>query len=325
MASITAWEQVAAQLSNQTDIKALVEYNGDIYGGTSRDASADGARMFKLTSPTWTQVAGKLGTEQYIQSMITFDDGSGEKIYAGTYPGGRLWRSSGGAFTEVAGQLSGNESEIQSMLIYDNGAGDDLYAGVWFSGKLIMWDGVSAWVQKAPQHAADANIYALIEYKGDLLAGTGGGDTLKWDGVNSWIVLDTALPGTATGISDFLIYDSGSGDNLYCSSFSGSLFLWDDVSEWSAVGGATGGSWSIVEYDGNLYMSTYKVAATGTGELWIWNDVDTLTKVAAELNGQEHTYDLTVFNNRLYCGTGNGGRLFRAVATGLTKQVMLFS
>ena len=323
MANITAWEQVAGQLNDQTDIQELVVYKGELYGGTRRDLSADGARMFKRTGSAWTQVADRLGTEQYIDSMLTFDDGSGEKIYAGTYPGGRLWRSSGGAFTEVAGQLSGNESRISSMIIYDSGAGDDLYAGVWFSGKLLMWDGVSDWVEKAPQHLADSEIVALVEYKGDLLAGTNGGDLLQWNDVDDWIVLDVGLPGTAAGISDFLVYDSGSGDNLYCISAGGGLFLWDDVSEWSNVnlgGGSFGGSHTIIEYDGDLYTATFKIV-TGTGELWRWNDVDTLIKVAAELNGQEHTYDLTVFNNQLYCGTGNGGRLFRAFP-GIAGQIM---
>jgi hypothetical protein len=162
---------------------------------------------------------------------------------------------------------------------------------------------------------ADASIDALVVYNGNLLAGTGGGDLLQWDDVSDWIELDQGLPGTATGISDLLVYDSGSGDNLYCSSFSGSLFLWDDVSEWSAVGGALGGSWSLTEYDGDLYMSTSKIVS-GTGELWRWDKANALIKVAEELNSQEHTYDLTVFNNRLYCGTGNGGRLFRAMVGG---------
>lgn len=310
MANITHWEQVAPQLNGQLDIFSLVILEDDLYG-----VSGDSGLLLRWDVSLWTQVAAQLNSQTRIHNALVYDNGSGDKIYASTSSGGRLFRSAGGSWTEVAGTLN-SQLRIRGLVVYNN----KIYGGTWPGGRLFEWNGSNAWVQVAPQYLADSEILTLIEYNGDLLAGTSDENVLKWNDVDDWILVSAGLPGTATGIDDFLIYDSGSGDNLYCTT-DGSLWKFDDVSAWTLVGTTIDDqSWTIAEYDGDLYMASVFISITG-GKLYVWNDVDTLTEVAAQLNGQNRLYDLTVFKNRLFAGTGRGGRLFRA-APAIGGQIM---
>ena len=93
-------------------------------------------------NPSWTQVAAKAGgTETYIYSLVTYDDGTGTAIYGGTYGNGQLYKYNKtlAAWSLVAAKAG--ETYIYSLVTYDDGGlnGTSIYGGTANNGKLFKW------------------------------------------------------------------------------------------------------------------------------------------------------------------------------------------
>ena len=58
-----------------------------------------------------------------------------------------------------------------------------LYGGTAGSGKLYEWNGVNAWVEKAP-YVGESQIWSLCVYNGKLYGGTAtGGKLYEWNAI----------------------------------------------------------------------------------------------------------------------------------------------
>ena len=72
---------------------------------------------------------------------------------------------------------------IYSLCVYNG----KLYGVTSPSGKLYEWNGVNAWIEKAPK-LAETHIWSLCVYNGKLYGGTGNsGKLYGWNGVNAWV------------------------------------------------------------------------------------------------------------------------------------------
>ena len=130
----TSWILRAPSLK----IKSLVLKPSDskIYGGT------DDGRLLRWNTATnkWDVVAPQLGSENSINTLVIF----GSDIYAGTSPGGKLYRWNGAsAWVEVASPPASNPfTDVVSSAVY----GGKIYAGTNPGGYLMSWVSGTEWV-----------------------------------------------------------------------------------------------------------------------------------------------------------------------------------
>ncbi len=153
------WILVADRLNEQWRIFDLVTYD-DGTGEALFGTTGFNAQLFKYnsTSGGWIQVANqatyqnnsKLDTSLF--SSITYDDGTGEAIFAGGYQQ-RLYKynSTSGGWIQVAGKYPDSyKGQIAKLIIYDDGTGEALFAGTHI-GQLLKYDPTSdsGWIQVA--------------------------------------------------------------------------------------------------------------------------------------------------------------------------------
>lgn len=198
------------------------------------------------------------GLPRPVHSLAFFDDGGGQKLYAGVeFQSGQtaLRRWDGAAWTQVPGAPT---QLINALRVYDDGNGAKLAAGGGFGppSAVQSWDGL-AW--------SSLGTLSSIVQDLDLLPGPGGSDLLVaagmlfsadgvnpagnvtvWDG-SGWQTLGSP-PGTTTPIESMAVLDLGQGPDVYVGGFigqAGSVLVrgaarWDGAS-WSGLGGAQHG------------------------------------------------------------------------------------
>ena len=125
------WWEMAPQLSSQTYILSLVEYNGKLYGGTGPNG-----KLFEWNGTNaWVEVAPQLSSQTRINSLAEYNG----KLYGGTYPNGKLFEWNGtNSWVEVAPQLS-SQTDILSLVEYNG----KLYGGTGPNGKLFAHTGLT--------------------------------------------------------------------------------------------------------------------------------------------------------------------------------------
>ncbi len=263
--------------------------NGLYVGGDFDDAGGievkhigrwDGTDWSALVGPTGT------GTNDVVDKMITWDDGSGALLYLGGrfgYAGGiivsKIAEWDGTNWIALVGSSgTGTGSWVEDLAVYDDGTGPALFAGGQFTtagglaaNRVAKWDGAewSALVGEGG-NGADQIVWALGVFDHRLIAGgrfvTAGGVTVNgvasWDG-NSWAGASgpsgVGIDGTVYAL---VVFDDGTGDDLYVSGslglaggeYANNIARWDGA-DWSSLGAPVG--------DGiNL----------GVGALVTWND-----------------------------------------------------
>jgi hypothetical protein len=121
------------------------------------------ANIVRYDGQTWSPVGDGLGDtvtfQGQIQALAVWDDGGGEKLYAGgtftqsgTTPMHGLARWNGSTWRIVGGGISGQKLEVKALTVFDDGRGDGpvLYVGGRFesvggmpANGLARWDGTS--------------------------------------------------------------------------------------------------------------------------------------------------------------------------------------
>lgn len=193
-----------------------------------------------------------------IDSMVSFDDGSGAKLFVSGQNAVARW--DGATWSTLAGSEGGSVLRIQvvtwegAQRLFALGRPGPL-------GQVAYWTG-SGWQSVGGNIAilGSGSVTALASYTSvagtHLYAGCGApvdhSGVLRWDGT-AW----TSLPGISPTIRDFAVFDDGSGPALFAGgnfggSFSGSIAYgiarWDGVS-WDNLGGIadTGSSVSALQ------------------------------------------------------------------------------
>jgi trimeric autotransporter adhesin len=224
-------------------------------------------------TPAWLPTFGaEPGFDGEARAAVTFDDGSGPKLYVG------------GAFTTAGGALAKNiacwdganwstvdiglSAPVNALAVFDDGTGPALYAGGVFFQTLTQplsyiarWDG-STW---SPLGSGMGNqVHALAVWDdgtgsalyaaGDFTSagGVNANRIAKWDG-QTWSALGTGLNGRAEAL---VVHNDGSGPALYAGgSFTGAggqsaqrLARWNGA-VWSPLGaGANSAVYALASY-----------------------------------------------------------------------------
>jgi hypothetical protein len=173
-----------------------------------------------------------------------------------------------------------------------------------------------SWTQVNADGFGDVNnraTYAMATFGGELYTGTNNNSTgteiWRYDGA-LWTQVNTDGFGNATNTHTYCmaVYDG----RLYAGTYNGTNLaeVWAyDGTSWSpsATGGfgdANYGVFSLVEYGGHLYASTYNTSGC---EVW---EYDGTTWAQANTNGfgdanNQYGYCLATYNGSLYAGTMN--------------------
>ena len=218
--------------------------------------------------PLWDPTIGQPGIGSgYVGPMAVWDDGSGEKLYAGgsfTSIGGNpygylaAWDRVTGSWSNVGRGLS--TSFVAAIMPYDPGNGEQLVVSGAFDSagntprtkSIAMWNG-SRWSNLGADlrtNTADP-VWSMAEWNGTLYVGgkfpeIGGVVTesiASWDG-SQWSALGSGVFGAFNPyVAAMIVFDDGSGPALYASGrFDGigvpspQIARWDG-SNWSRVGG----------------------------------------------------------------------------------------
>jgi trimeric autotransporter adhesin len=186
-------------------------------------------------SPYWAG-PGRPSNPAFINRLVTFDDGTGEALYATgsfwnagqTARDDAVWRLRNGSWSPVGpGQLIGYGG---SLRVLDDGSGPELFAvvspstGVWWCRR---WDG-QAWLEPPPGFFAASSAPGAI-FVGPVYSGNGPdgpaiygtrsnsnpstfSQVVRWVG-GEWLNIGSLAAGTTPRL--FEIYDAGSGPRLY--------------------------------------------------------------------------------------------------------------
>ncbi len=258
-------------------------------GGVVPVHDASVAQVASWNGASWTALTHGVTTAAGVWTLVSFDDGSGNALYAGgsftTIDGvsanhiakwnGSMWSPMG----------SGIDGSVNVLRVLDDGTGPALYAGGSFT----------------------------------LAGGTSASCIAKWSG-SAWTALGA---GTTNTVWDVAIFDEGSGPRIFAAgefpeadgNYVGYVARWNG-SAWSPMGGGLNsfGRSLAVHDDGSgpaLYVGgqfttagSPVVQAKGVAR---WNGI-AWTALAAGLNGTVESLD--VFDHELYAGgtfTNSGG------------------
>ncbi len=221
---------------------------------------------------------GQPGLNSSVFALATYDDGTGEVLYAGgffTLAGGnkasrlarwdgRTWQEVGGGLTVPAGVPS-----VRALLVIDEGEHDSLLVGGSFkhagetpADNVAKWDGIN-WSSLGD--GLNNHVVYDLEIFDDgtgpaIYAGTSTdlepGGVWKFDG-ETWSVVGVGLIGNSGRVSALEVFDDGSGPRL----IAGGIFTtaggqnavhiarWDGTS-WSPLGsGVNEPVWSLKSFD----------------------------------------------------------------------------
>jgi outer membrane protein assembly factor BamB len=111
-------------------VNALAVFNGKLYA-----ASYDGCNVYQFDGHKWSDAIPLEAKGQ----TYAFEIHAGQ-LFCGTWPGGRVYRSSNGLNWTDAGRL-GNELEVMGMGVYNG----KLYAGTLPLAEVYRYDGDAQW------------------------------------------------------------------------------------------------------------------------------------------------------------------------------------
>jgi hypothetical protein len=282
-----AWTQVLKTDSDDTGFRQMINYEGKFYAATAN--STTGAKLYVSEDGTsWNVVVNDaLNTnDNSIRTMAVYDG----KLFFGTEnneTGGRLYAYDG---TDVTLEKEFTEdSSVAALQVYNG----KLHVGTWdFTDGYNLYreaDGDYATITPTVpgQDLANLGVMKLIEFNGELYMGT----VNYQDGFTLMKTTNSSEPGAWDVIS---IDGFGNSDNAY--------------------------TWSMVEWQGKLYIGSFNsgivagelspipVPLDGRAELWCSEDGSNWDQVFDDGLDSPFTYgirNMLVADDRLYLGTAS--------------------
>ena len=225
----------------------------------------------------WSPGFTALGVDGTVYALLSYDDGSGERLYVGgdftavgDVPARNLAVWDGANWSAVG---EGPSAAVYALAFYDDGTGLELFAGgggPGFPGMLERFDG-SSWTAVAVSRRVNA-LHVFEDGSGPALFAGGSFFTVetisalgiaRYDG--SW----SALPGARGEVRALATHDDGTGSKLYAAGAVSNdndplidgIFAWDGVA--AAPVGAAGvspgdsgdeGAFALQSFGGDLYV-----------------------------------------------------------------------
>ncbi len=267
-----------------------------IAGGSFLQADGKTApHVARFDGTAWSSIGATEGMNASVDALLAFDDGSGERLYAGgafTTAGSApdaagLARWDGAEWSAVGGGVAGTPGSglprVLDLAIYDDGTGASLYAGGYFtqpSRCMARWDG-AAW-QPVGTGMNGTNGLAVVEALavfddggGEQLYAAGNFDTAggtpaswiaRWDG-SAWSPLGPEIffggGGFGARLLDLAVHDDGGGPALWAAgnfaSINGSPGSGPYLARWQALG------WSAVPGTDDVVRRLSRFTPPGAG------------------------------------------------------------
>jgi len=289
---------LASKKNTQSKIYELIEYDGDIYGGTGNSGY-----LFSYTpgDSGWTQVAQQLSPAYHITSLLEYNG----VIYGGT-SGGYLYSytpgvSSGWTNLTPTGTY---EDYIRALVEYDG----TIYGGTDRRGRLYSYTpGVSTeWTLVANTLNDQDRIESLIVYDGVIYGGTSPQGRLfsYTPGDSGWTQVADRY-GTSIMIQDLQELDG----TIYASSGQYLLAYTPGVStEWTAISTTAPSILDLAVRAGVIYGTTYD---TPKGQLVSYTPGDSgWALVADSANTDDPLISTLIVGDIVYAGSGSLGSLY---------------
>lgn len=280
-------------------VNAMTSFQGDLYVGLG-STQGDGD-VWKYDGTTWTRIATGTtpGWSAVIERVLSMAADE-EYLYVGLgitqHVDSQVWRWDGDTWEQIGGRLVGGAGQLNNGWsqnvegVYSLLATEDaVYAGL----------GVSA---------GDAAVWRWDK------------DTEEWTRI-AGTSLDNWANSTFESVETLVMFDGELYAGLGISAGDAEVWRWNGTNAWTKIGGDTDNeSWAdttytrvrnMAVYNGELYASIGGATA-GLGEVWQYNKQDnSWLKVAGNsLNDSwgvtmEDVYGLTVYQGKLFAGTGN--------------------
>jgi hypothetical protein len=219
----------------------------------------------------WSPLPLGSGTDDVVDVLTTYDDGTGPALYAGgkfTLAGGvtanRVAKWDGTEWSPLEGPAgNGMNNRVNALTTYDDGTGPALYAGGSFitaggvtANRIAKWDGTEWSPLTGPAGNGISGFVGALTtyddgtgpalYAGGLFEMAGGvpaNNIAKWDGTE-WSALDgPAGHGMNSIVLALTTYDDGTGPALYAG---GSFIMAGGVSA-NNIAKWDGEAWSPLE------------------------------------------------------------------------------
>lgn len=147
------WQQLPASFLEATPLISFDDGQGmRIYGRKSVGATGGLQEAVRWDGASWTAIGRAVGSEGLVQTMVVFNDGTGDALYCagsflgiGNMPARRIARWNGLTWSALG---AGLPREPRQLIVYNDGRGDKLCAlggDVSPSGEVLVciWDGQS--------------------------------------------------------------------------------------------------------------------------------------------------------------------------------------
>lgn len=272
-------------ISGATNMATLAVWRGQIY-----TASTEYRDVWRYDGgTTWTSIGYAAPLATTVREIVVYND----QLYAAVsdahvyrYDGGTTWTDVGGPYT-----YSGT-SDAQNLTVWRG----RLYVGTHngtYGGSVYRYDGGSTWTSLGS--IAQAEIYDLIVYNGQLCAGGSGlnNPVYCYDG-SSWNSIGV-LGASGGGVRTLGVYNG----NLYGSTADGGgVYVYAGGTTWVSKGGP------FLVYDFAVYNGKLYCATNGAGHLYRYDEDSTFTAIGP-LGNSEQAMSLAVYDGKLFIGSND--------------------
>lgn len=280
------WTQVHKAGSDDTGFRQMIEYDGKFYAGSAN--STTGTKLYSSNDAENWDVAVDLGPDNNsIRTMVVHDG----KLLFGTEnneSGGKLFAYDGSSAEMV--EDFPDDSSVAALQVYDG----KLHIGTWdfTDGYNLYREENSGFDNVTPsfpgsRDLSNLGVMKLIEFQGELYLGT-----VNYE--NGFTLLKTSNTNDPSGWQVISTNGLGDMDNAY--------------------------TWSMVEWNGKLYIGTFNsgiiggelaplpIPLDGRAELWCSENGSDWQQIFDDGFGSKFTYgirNMLVTDDKLYFGTAS--------------------
>jgi len=265
-------------------IWAFQEFNGIFYAG-----SGVNGKIFQYSGGSWT--TAYTASDDNVRCFTLHDS----ELWAGCGPAGKIYSFNGSSWTEEY------DLPVSRTALAMESYGGDLYVGT-DALRIYKYNG-STWTQD--HTIASGDITSLATYNGNLYAGWNGntpyGGLEEYNGT-SWSTYWTPVsPSAEYGINALAVHDGNlyAGTDGYVLKFTGSS---EEIIFTPGKACFTLFSWNNTLYAGFNYTGS------ANAEIWSYDGVDWTQE--SDFIDEETVWGFGVYQNALYAGTGDGGKIF---------------